>query len=480
MKQIQTIIIKFFLCLLLIFGVVFIVFPRAIEEKSEEHSNIFIDSNGRQFIPRGFVMNTEDGLGELFYTDSDYMRAARLGANFQVIRLNLGKVGGWPSHSVNHNYLQKLDSMVALGDKYGMKTGFKMTVYSTQGFSWNELWLNEKQEHDYLIKAWKNLWLRYKDSDAVFAYDLLNEPMIGSLSISPNELQKSFLIPLYKKLIDKLKSIDTIKWAGYQPILLEQNPDRAKRIIPFYEMKIPIDRSKVVYMPHIYQLELSKINPTINQYLKDSKLNNISVPILLGEWGSATYDETDFSITEQQRYQRAYIRTAELADSLKIGMIKAWFMGSRWKGRNHIGNFTWSIFKDSTDIGITERKYITDIIARPYPSKIAGKIHYYEYDFSSREFHLGYTSIIENEISEIFVGANRHFPDGFTLFINGDIHAIWDPLVSMNELQKLIDSKYIKAKWNEHLQILELKHNDIVNKTYHIDIIPGTFYWMFN
>ncbi len=295
--------IRLFVGSLLVFIIAFAASPKGEENKLDTCSNYFTDSEGRQFIPHGFVMNTEDGLGELFYTEKAYKRAARLGANFQVIRLNLGKVGGWPGHTVNQNYLLKLDSMVALGTKYRMKTGFKMTVYSTEGFSWTNLWLNEKQEQTYLKSAWKNLWIRYKNSDAVFAYDLLNEPKIGGLNISYDELQKSYLIPLYRNLIDTLKVIDATKWAGYQPILLEQNPDRAKGMVPFHEMKIPINRSKTIYMPHIYQLDLNKIRPTFKRYLKDSQLDNITIPILLGEWGSATYEETDLDITEQHRYQ---------------------------------------------------------------------------------------------------------------------------------------------------------------------------------
>src|SRR3546814_18934756 len=112
--------------------------------------------------------------------------------------------------------------------------------------------------------------------------------------------------------------------------------------------------------------------------------------LFLGEWGSATYDETDSEVMEQQRYARAYMRTATIVDSLGLGTVKAWFLGSRWKGTNHIGRFTWSIFSDSVAVGQTERKYITDVIARPFPSFIAGKLHHCNYDFARRVLTLNF------------------------------------------------------------------------------------------
>src|SRR5690606_10098919 len=117
----------------------------------------------------------------------------------------------------------------------------------------------------------------------------------------------------------------------YQPILMEKNPDRAKRAIPFYEMEVPINRDRIMYAPHIYQLDSAKIPLTISRYKSEAELSG--APLFLGEWGSSTYDKTDVDLVEQQRYVRAYTQTAQLADSLGIGMVKAWFLGSRWKGR---------------------------------------------------------------------------------------------------------------------------------------------------
>lgn len=470
-------------CLLSLATVILLVLTSICNLQAQQpipvnNSHRFYDASGRQFIPRGYVMNTEEGPRGYYYSANDYLRAARIGANFQIIRLNLGKIGGWPEHITNEAYLLKLDSMIRLGSDHGMKTGFKMTVYNTRGFSWNALWENKNNEKDILINAWMQLWKRYRHNDDVFLYDLLNEPMLGELEISYDELQTDHLIPLYEQLIDSLRTVDTKKWAKYQPILLEMNPDRARRMIPFQEMKVPLNRERIIYGPHIYQLDLEKIGPTLHQYQKDAALSN--APMILGEWGSATYEETDASVIEQHKYQLAYIRTAEIADSLGLGMIKAWFLGSRWKGRNHHGMFTWAIFKDSIGVGTTERKYIVDILARPYPMAIAGTIKNYRFNHSTREFEMTCIPGQQNHNSEIFVGANRHYPDGFTLQVNDNWIAVLDPIQS-NQLKVITKDELsidTKITWDNRFQKLIIEQLPTNKSEVIIKIIPGTLYQM--
>lgn len=478
-KKISHSIINFALMVALFLGTsVFALVANVHGQVCPEYKNLnsFFDIDGNQFIPRGFVLNTEDLIGEINYTEDDYVRAARLGANYQVIRLDMALLGGWPGYKTDDDYLTKLDYLIGLGKKFGMRTSLKMPVYRIKGFKWQELWLNEKNEQEYLIKAWKQLWLRYKNEKSVFAYDLLNEPELGTLDVTYDELQKTYLLPLYRRMIDSLRLIDTEKWAMYQPILMENNPDRAKRPIPFWEMKVPIEREKVIYAPHIYQLDLSKIGSTFAQYCKDAALSN--APLFLGEWGSATYEETDKELAEQNKYRLAYARAAEIGDSLGIGMIKAWFLGSRWKGKNHLGMFTWAIFKDSIPVGTVERKYITDIIARPYPSLVAGKIEFFGFNHATREFTLGFKDCTSKGQTEIFVGANRHYPDGFTMTINDNWIAIYDP-VKADKLQVLYadsNSKKNIVKWDSKFQKLTIKNISDTAKTTLVNILPGTLY----
>ena len=118
------------------------------------------DDQGRHVIPRGFVVNTNDHKGEVFFNSDDYARMVRMGANSQVIRLELGKLSNFPGGKLEPDYLAKLDTLVALGKNRGIKTVFKMTVYGVDEFIWEEFGLNKKNEYDTYIEAWKVIWNR--------------------------------------------------------------------------------------------------------------------------------------------------------------------------------------------------------------------------------------------------------------------------------------------------------------------------------
>ena len=125
--------------------------------------------------------------------------------------------------------------------------GVPTTDYSLDDYRWK----NEKNEQDYVVKAWRTIWERYKDDDSVFGYDLLNEPHKGSLP-DYRACEKERLVPLYRRLIDALRTIDSKKWTLVQPLLREKE-DRPQHDNPFVAFMTPIEREGVVYAPHTYE-----------------------------------------------------------------------------------------------------------------------------------------------------------------------------------------------------------------------------------
>ena len=87
------------------------------------------DEQGREIVPGGYVAITEDGKGTIQYSPDDYRRMVRMGANFQVIRTALGRLGGWPGREADPTYLARLDAMVRMGREAGLQTAFKLVVY---------------------------------------------------------------------------------------------------------------------------------------------------------------------------------------------------------------------------------------------------------------------------------------------------------------------------------------------------------------
>ena len=381
------------------------------------------DEQGRHVIPRGFVINTEDSEGNIYYTSNDYHRMVTMGANFQVIRLRLGALGGYPGNELEESYLLHLDSLVGMGKNAGLKTDFKLTVYNTEGFNWADFWKNGNGERQHLISAWKQIWGRYKDEPSVFGYDLLNEPRKGDMKESYAEMEEKYLIPLYQGLIDECQHINASKKCLYQPLLVNDS-DRAIHHPPFVAMKTPINRENIMYAPHIYELDMSRIRKWFRQYMKDAKVSD--VPVFFGEWGPATFDLVDSNLNQQRRYQDAYMETAHVFDSMGLGTIKAWFTGTRFVGSSAKGPFTWSIFKDNQGVGTIERKYITDILARPYPQCIAGDIMEFSFDFTTRTLTVEVRTDNQKGVSRIFVPADRYYPDGFTVTVD-KAKVIFDP-----------------------------------------------------
>lgn len=437
------------------------------------------DEQGRHVVPRGFVVNTNDGGGEVFFNSDDYMRMVRLGANAQTIRLELGKLSEFPGAKLNPNYLLKLDTLVAMGRNAGMKTVFKMTVYGVKNFTWEEFWLNEKKEYDTYINAWKTIWKRYANEPSVLGYDILNEPRKLSMEISYNELTQNYLIPLYQKIIDESHKINEDKMILVQSIFMNKGEGIDNN--QYAEIIAPINRKNVIFAPHIYQNKIDFIKPVMDRFDRESDMLN--APIFIGEWGFPTFASTDTTIDGelgQLKYQELYIRTAEVFDKMGVGSIKAWFLGNRGM-QNFMpgGPSTWSIFSDEQDAGTVERKYITDIIARPFPQSIAGDIQSFMFNHATRTLDLSIKPDNSKGASQLFIGANRHYPDGFSVLIADDLVFYHNPLKTIGlEVYKCpVGFDPTNVIWDEQSQKLIILEWPIGKSELDIKVVPGIRNW---
>lgn len=433
------------------------------------------DAQGRHIISRGFVVNTNDHKGEVFFNSDDYLRMERMGANAQVIRLELGKLSSFPGGKLDQQYLKKLDTLVAHGKNSGMKTVFKMTVYGVDSFVWEDFWQNKKNEYDTYINAWRVIWKRYATENSVLGYDIVNEPRKLTMDISYTELTKKYLVPLYQKIIDACHEINADKKVLVQSIFMNKGEGIDNN--QYAEITVPINRKNVIFAPHIYQDKIEFIKPVMNRFDKESKL--LDAPIYIGEWGFPTFASTDTLISGklgQLKYRELYIRTAEVFDRMGVGSIKAWFLGNR-SMQDFLpgGPSTWAIFSDKKAAGTVERKYITDIIARPYPQTVAGEIQNFMFHFATRTLDLNLRSENSKGASTIFIGANRHYPDGFSILIDADFVMYHNPLKNAGlEVYKLPEnvnpSDFI---WDDKTQKLLILKWPKDKSDLHVKIVPG-------
>ncbi len=431
------------------------------------------DGQDRHMIPRGYVANTNDHAGPVDFTPEDYLRMVRMGANVQVVRLEMGRLSTFGDSQLEPAYIQRLQEATRLAREAGIKTVFKMTVYGATGFSWQALWHNKNDEHTTYINAWRHVWETFKDDDFVIGYDLVNEPRKLDMDLTYDQLTNQYLIPFYEKIIDAAVPYSQNKQFLIQTIFMNKGEAIDKN--QYAEIKQRIERKNIVFAPHIYQEHLEYIEPTMDRFDRESDM--LDAPILVGEWGFPTYVTTDNSVKEQLNYIEFYIRTAEVFDRMGIGAIKAWFLGNR-SYQNFLpgGESTWAIFADKQAVGTVERKYITDIIARPYPQLIAGDIHKFMFHFATRTLDLTIKTDNSKGASTLFVGADRHYPDGFSVHVGEDLILTKSPISSgfrvHSSSQNTDPSAFIWDESRQQLVVLAWPKN---NATIDIKIAPGIY-----
>jgi hypothetical protein len=199
-------------------------------------------------------------------------------------------------------------------------------------------------------------------------------------------------------------------------------------------------------------------------------------PMFIGEWGFPTYESSDASLEEQLEFILLYHETAAIFEKSGVGTIKAWFAGTRrWQDFLPRGRSTWAIFTDPQDIGTVERKYIIDAIARPYPQEIAGDIHAFAFDPATRRLTVELMPDNSRGASRIFIGANRHYPDGFSVICGEEIILCHDPMRStgLDVFRAPSDLDPTNFIWNESTQQLTITAWPESSTRLTLQIVPG-------
>ncbi len=156
--------------------------------------------------------------------------------------------------------------------------------------------------------------------------------------------------------------------------------------------------------------------------------------------------------------------------------IKVWLPGTpRMQDFLPDARSTWAISNDKDAVGTVERKYITDIIARPYPQCIAVDIQSFKYDFATRSLDIFLKSDNSKGASQLFIGANRHYPDGFSIVINESFVLCHNPLkkVGLEVFKSTETSNPADFIWDENKQQLHIQKWQEDKAELHVRIIPG-------
>ena len=89
--------------------------------------------------------------------------------------------------------------------------------------SFQSLYDNVDSIQDQFIEFWETVATIFKDQNNLLAYELLNEPWVGSYQKHPSYLveqgkaDKENLIPMYKKIYSKIRNVDSEHIVFYEP-----------------------------------------------------------------------------------------------------------------------------------------------------------------------------------------------------------------------------------------------------------------------
>ncbi|MCB0075894.1 MAG: cellulase family glycosylhydrolase [Anaerolineales bacterium] len=381
----------------------------------------FVDSQGGELLLRGVVTITHYNRGQpVSYDPASYRRMKAMGISYQSIRL-YGAAVGATGGAASDAYLAQIDQMIADAAAAGLYSSLKLTVYDTTGgrvagfdeAQWANFWQDESAQGQW-IEGWATLWERYKENPAVVGYDLLNEPKQGDLNVSPEAFQGDYLLPFYRRAIERLRTIDDRHLLFVQPALVTFDARNDRVIYEAIEGSTSDLPSRgVVYAPHFYPALQSYETTNYDSQMADyaATAAQMGVPLLIGEFGlpwSSSYDRDE---ERQRAFQATEQQTHLLFDQYLIGYSRPWYADDRAS----LGRLNWSLFPGRRGTDGEPRPWIADPLASPYPFRTAGRLTGLQFDFDSKQAELSYEADPARGTTELVIPLDPYYTNGFIL-----------------------------------------------------------------
>jgi endoglycosylceramidase len=224
------------------------------------------------------------------------------------------------------------------------------------GACFDALWTNG-DVRGHLVEAWRQLAVRLAKYDNVLGFDPINEPFWGTASLSTFEAER--LAPFYGEVTNAVRSV--------APGWLVFAEPSAARNLGFGSTFPKLPYEGVVYAPHAYDPSAESGNgfdpghrDAMLQKLTDMRdeASAMGAGLFIGEYGG---------------------------DSSKPGIAE--YMTAAFDGAGAVGASTtyWAYDKNEVGYGLlhddgSEKKELADVLTRPYPQRVAGKVISYAFD----------------------------------------------------------------------------------------------------
>ncbi len=260
--------------------------------------------------------------------------------------------------------------------------------------AFDRLWKNEGDVQTKMAAMWELMAKRFAGRGGVFAFEIINEPSIGTASKST--FSSATLTPFFATMAAKVHAAAPDALVLFEPPV-EESVEVSTKLVP--------PPGKVMFAPHWYDVsvflgtepKLDKVHEPLAKWRTIA--DAWKVPLLLGESG----------VRHDSEWAPALIRALyDAVDDLGIG-------------------FTYWEYSTATEVWNDERFSIThadgsDIpgvsveVARPYPRAIAGEDPKYRFDAVTRTFTLSY--VPKDGVTEVVV-PTRAFPNGARMKLTG-------------------------------------------------------------
>ncbi len=279
------------------------------------------------------------------------------------------------------------------------------------------------QEH--YAAMWAHVVKRFKNHPGVLGYNIMNEPFAGTAAAgnlggivfgdaeASLEFQRGRFWRFNDRMIKAIREVDPDGWIFFDPLAFPVNNGGPSELPPLNDPRS--GEKRLVYFPHQYAA-LPEINnyfdpddtPELDDWVEQRKrdLEIQATPMMIGEFG--------FTSTGNGRPLAYMARLLDEFDALTSG----WMHWSHDPG-------SWGIV-DGADRHETA---FANLLARPYPQRVAGFPVEYGYSAETRTLHLRYADrTAAGGPSELYL-PRRAYPNGWELQIDdtpGSWSTQWD------------------------------------------------------
>jgi endoglycosylceramidase len=253
---------------------------------------------------------------------------------------------------------------------------------------------------DHFVDAWRLVARHYAGDARVAGFDFFNEP-IGYACYPLGTFERKVVNPLYVRIRAAVAAEGAEQAFFYCPSIT-----RNVAIPTVVEPMGP----NVVYAPHLYtqtggapNLKYNGDASTItaDYALAVDEAQRLGGPLFVGEFGGNT-DVADGFLAATEQFLR---------DSLAE------------QDRRLVGSAVWAYFPSDNTFSVVdaagrEKGDLVNILARPYARRVAGIPTAMQFDLQTREFTFSFRNDPEHQPpdpTEVFVPADRHYPDGFAV-----------------------------------------------------------------